>query len=93
MMTRVLLLRIVLGLALLSGVYLFPYWLVIAASGVVAIFIPYYVEFVGIVVIEEMVYHGAGIASTNLLYPMALIALFLLLEAGRNLTRERFLRI
>lgn len=92
-MNRSTFIRVILGFTLLIGVYLFPYWFVIAAAGVVAIFIPYYVEFIAIIVIEEMLYHGAGLASTNLLYPAALVGLFLVLEAGRNLTRERFLRI
>lgn len=92
-MTREIFLRVLLGLLLLSGVYLFPYWLVIVTAAFIAVFIPYYVEFVAIVVIEEMVYHGAGSASTSLLYPLILVMIFFALEAGRNLTRERFLRI
>jgi hypothetical protein len=92
-MKQTLLLRIGLGLLLLTGVFLFPYWLVIIAGAVSAVFIPYYFEFIGLVVIEEMLYHTTGAVGTSFLYPVVLFVFFILLEAGRSLVRERFLRI
>jgi hypothetical protein len=85
--------RIGLAFALLAGVFLLPYWLTIFIAAICAMFIPYYFEFIGLVVIEEMLYHSGSEMGTALWYPIALFAFFILLEAGRNLTRERFLRI
>ncbi len=89
-MTRAIFLRIVLGLGLLLGMYLFPYWLVIVVAAVIAVFIPYYFEFIALVVAEETLYHATGSA---LWFPAALFAGFIILEIARSLTRERFLRI
>ena len=85
--------RIALGFALLAGVFLLPYWLTIFIAAVCAVFIPYYFEFIALVVIEEMLYYSGSVIGTTLWYPIALFAFFILLETGRNLTRERFLRI
>ena len=86
-------LRIWLALLLLVGVFLLPYWPSIAFGAVLAVLIPFYFEFAALVVVEEMLYHGAGLAGTNMLYPLSLFAFFILLEVVRTLTRERFLRI
>jgi hypothetical protein len=85
--------RIGLAFVLLSAVFLLPYWLTIFIAAVCAVFIPYYFEFVALVVIEEMLYHSGSGMGTALWYPIALFAFFILLEAVRSLTRERFLRI
>lgn len=86
-------LRIGLGLFFLSGVFLLPYWLVILLAFLVACVIPYYIEFVFLVVLEEMLYHNTASLSADMLYPMLLIILFVLIEASRNVVRERILRI
>jgi hypothetical protein len=85
--------RIGLAFALLAGVFLLPYWLMIFIAAVCAVFIPYYFEFIALVVVEEMLYHSGSVMGTSLWYPISLFAFFILLEAGRSLTRERFLRI
>jgi hypothetical protein len=89
---RRILLRIIIDLALLTGAFLFPYWLVIITAMFVAVFVPYYVEFIVLVVIEEALYHASS-SGAGLLFPLGLIAAFILLEAGRTITRDRFLRI
>ena len=85
--------RIGLGILLVAGVFLAPYWLVIFLGAVIAIFIPYYVEFTALVVLEEVLYHSAGVAVTTMIYPLSLFAFFVILEVSRSFVRERFLRI
>jgi hypothetical protein len=92
-MNRFVILRILLGIIFLSGLFLFPYWLVIFCAGITALFIPYYVEFVALVAFEEMLYASAGVVSSPLMTPAILFALFVFIELSRSLVRERILRI
>lgn len=87
------LLRIALGIFYFSGLFLFPYWLVIFCAGLTALFIPYYVEFVAIIAFEEMLYASAGVVPTSIIIPAVLFMFFILIELSRSLVRERILRI
>lgn len=82
-----------LGIFFLGGVFLLPYWLITISAILTACLIPYYVEFVVIVVAEEILYHNTSNLSENIIYPILLIALFVVIEASRNIVRERFFRM
>jgi hypothetical protein len=90
-MNSALLVRILLGIFFLAGVFIFPYWMVITLAILVSCSIPYYFEFIAIVLIEEMLYHSTAEFGVNMLYPVGLLLIFLLIEAGRKIVRERFL--
>lgn len=92
-MSRSQIIRIMLGILFLGGVFLLPYWLVILSALLTACFIPYYVEFVIIIVAEEILYHNTSNLSENIIYPILLISLFVVIEASRNIVRERFFRM
>ncbi len=85
--------RILLGLLLCVGLFVFPYWFVMLVALVIAIIIPYYIEFIVLVAFEEMLYAGAGIGHVSVVIPVVLLLGFILLEASRSLIRERILRI
>ena len=85
--------RLALDLALLVGVFLFPYWVVVLVAAAFALLVPYYVEFPLLVVLEEALYADRGLSLSHMALPLALLALFVLIELSRGAVRERFLRI
>ncbi len=84
--------RFLFALALMIGVYLLPYWLIVPLAGAIALFVPLYLEFPALVAIEEALYAGRGFDLFDMALPLALFASFALLEISRGYLRERLLR-
>ncbi len=90
-MSREIFLRICADVLLLAGIFLFPYWLVVAAGLFVAVYIPYYYEFIIFIAFNEILYHPGGTFFSEITTFLLPLALLLLIETTRNFIRERVL--
>ena len=92
MISKKIFLRILANTFLLVGVFLFPYWLTVVIGLIIAVFIPYYYEFVAFLAFNEMLYHTGSAFDSGAMTFFFPLLFFISIEASRNIVRERLLQ-
>jgi hypothetical protein len=91
--SRISLPRLFIGIFLLAGLYIFPFWLVVLVGLIAVLYIPHYIEFLVLLAAEELLYRGGASIGSVYIYPLFFIALYIVIEFGRAFVRERVLRL
>ena len=81
-------LRIILGIVLLIGLFIFPFWVSVIVALIGLIVIPYYWEALIFLAFADLLYHGGLSPMIRYGSPLLAVGGFLVLELVRGYLRE-----